>query len=553
MMKRLVSRLARFALLAFSLGLGGCQFFGSSASINYPGSFSYYSVVTFDSENSLCDSFSNSPEYAQCFYGVRNDLGSPLNLTWTLDTGMTDGIINGVQTAAITASQFANDTSNLVYISSHGYVNSGQSYICLRSCTGGADYGGTTAISTADTANIPNAWNGPNWLIVDACAVVDKNQGWESKFGGNLHGVLGFSVAADGTTSGLGTLAKNINSYSMTALQSWAGAIVNSRSNQQIGMVIPNANAGDYIEGSNGPNFGTSGNTFGSYYDYEGIPGGMAVTQPSGMNTASVYSLAPEAVDESQWYSLYGNPAGAKSTPNSNEHDFVSATAIVSHYLASGGVFAEAPASGTAGAISQQAAYQFALSFIANNGGLPADAILSYAGQTTNPNSNVVIQQPTSVTAADFPEFTNVRDWVFIWRHKKSGILLGDKIQVNVDDAGYWTAVPELCAVKGQIVIVNPGQPPAPLGTCHVPPWNSSPQVEFYDRVWRTLGAATASVATSTPNSPTSKAKQSIAGLCASAIDDPVSQARPCQEFLDTPDSVRYYVDLGTGASVGSF
>lgn len=391
--------------LAFPLTLSGCLSVGiGSGGASVPsGTFSYYSEVSFANENAFCLLSSD----LSCIYALKNDFGSPMIKNgWQLHSGLTDGYINGQWTTPTTASQIISDSSNLVYLSSHGNTSNGQTTICLRYCNGNA-YGNSIAINTV---GIPGAWGGPNWLIVDACSAVQQNEGWEAKFGGQLHGILGFYVDGYGLqTSGRNTLASDIHN-GVPAIKAWEDATAANDVTPQLSMLVPDRNASDVIEASGGPNFGYNGDTGPSYY--QGQPdGSVVVTPPQGLTTTNVYDLVPESVNETQWYDKYGSPTGTWVTPSSNEHKFVSSGSIVTHYLASGGIIAEQNASGTAGAIGESAAQTYALNWLSKNGGLPTDAVLSYVGKMTNPYPNAINYQCSycAIPTTSLPAHNNVR------------------------------------------------------------------------------------------------------------------------------------------------
>jgi hypothetical protein len=524
------------ASLAILFGLFGCQGFGTGAS-QAPGSFSFYNEVMFQNAQDLCGSADQT-----CLNQVATYFGSGLTTAgWHANHQVTDTGVSPTQ-----ASTIIGDGSNVVYMSSHGGGQNGTTNLCLYACNGFA-YGGDVAVSTA---GIPDAWGGPNWLILDACQAVNQNMGWESKFGGNLHGILGFNQSVDtigdGTSalgsSGLETLVNDMNAY-QPAIKSWEDAVAAADDTPAIGMLVPQTNAADVMEASSGGNFGRNGDTSPQFY--QGQPdGSISVIQPAGVAVNdTTYSLTPQAVNESQWISAYGSPSGTWTYPNANEHKFTTSTAMVRHYLASGGIVAETPASGTAGGVSQTQALQYAQTWIANNGGLPSDAVLSYAGHVTNPNLSVIVTQRSisAIPTTSYPAYDNTREWVFIWRHASNGILLGDKIEAIVDDAGTWTADQTPC---------HAGAPQI----CLRPPWNPSPRVRFYSRVWRSLAAPSRVTTMSLPRalSSDSSASATMTGYCAPDMASTSTTATPCQQYTSSTNQLRYFFSLVTGVPLGA-
>ncbi len=526
--------------------LSGCLFFGGSIGQS-PGSFSYYNEAGFATQQNFC-----APTDYNCYFQVATYFGSALidNFAWHETNGNTDGAYQGSVTST-QAGTIIGDTSTLMYISTHGnsYLpNNGQSYLCLYACDN-ESYGGNIAITTdvnAGSGVIPNSWNGPNWLIIDSCEVVNQDVGWESKFGGNLHGILGFSSTVDrigdGTSavgqSGLETLVNDIGSY-QPAIKDWEDAVGTAEQTPYIGMLVPQANTGAAIELNGGANFGVNGATNPLFY--QALGGGVGTTQTSGTSVnGTEYTLTPETVNESYWMNLYGNP-GAMSYPSTNEHVYATSTAVVRHYFASGGLVAITPASGTAGAVSESQALQYAETWIGNNGGMPSDAVLSYGGQISNPNPSVITtgySYPVVAPTSSFPAYNNTRAWVFIWRHASS-IINGDKIEVMVDDAGSWT-------------FYNYSS----LGIYYYyTPWVSSPSVRLYSRVWRTLAAPVGTVSMVTPATTLASDRSAPAtttGYCAPDMASTSTTAIPCQQYTSGSGLMWYYVSLVTGEPIGT-
>lgn len=533
--------------------LSGCLQFGvgTGPGSGSPGSFSYYSLSYFDDERSFCGT--NEPS---CFYQIQNSLGEPLSSDgWSLSNGVNDGKINNEwsPTDGTQAGTIIGDRSNLVYFSTHGVPETGQTMLCLRLCDGftiGAD-------SSVDTSAIPNAWFGPNWLILDACDAVQQNVGWEAKFGNDLHGLLGFDATVQGNpnsalgSNGLTVLTSDLNSY-YTAYNAWYAAVGAADDIPYIGMLIPSANVSDVIEARGGENFGNDRDTSPQFFGTSSDSTGVALGTQSGLAVnGDSYNLIAEPVNESAWKQQYGNPSGTEISPNSNLHVFTSKFATVLHFLASGEVVAESPGSGTAGAIGEAQAYQYAVSWIASNGGLPSDAVLTFAGRINNPVPSHILPcssgatPPCNIPAAALPSNSGTLLWEFIWRHRSNGILWGDKIQIDVDDAGMWTVMQQPC--NGRV-----GIPPF----CITPPWIPSAHVAEYVRIWRSLGSVSShhaliALPATMLLSGTSYTK-ALTGLCAPDAGTTDMVAAPCQEYSAPGGKVRVYRSLITGKTLGS-
>jgi hypothetical protein len=552
MTRAIVRIFAAAAAACAPLLLSGCLDFGQGSNPGgSPGTFSYYSMVSFPGQAYFCDTNNSA-----CFYQVQNSFGTPMKSNgWSLKNGVTEGNLNGawLPPTQLQANTVIGDSSNLVYFGSHGSIINGQATLCLESCTG-VGAGGSNSISTSI---IPAAWNGPTWLVLDACDVVVSGAGWEGTFGGNLHGILGFSQSVTvgyGNSSALGasglsTFVNDIKNYT-TAKQAWIDATGTADITPLIGMLIPTENTADVIEARGGPNFGNDGDTDVQFQQNVAYANAVTLVQPKPLKaTGSTYDLTAETVNETAWLNSYGNPSITKTSPSDNEHDFTSNTAIVRHYVASGGVEAESPESGTAGAVNQTDAYNYALTWIGNNGGLPSDAVLSFAGRITNPFTDAIVPPSCGrlcrLSPSDYPANNNTAQWMFIWRHKNNGMLWGDKIQVNVDDAGSWTILPETCGGEG-------GGPQE----CITAPWIPSVHVTLYSRVWRTLAGVHAtpglvavpdSLGTLEPN-----ATQSAQGLCSPDMASKTMVAVPCQQYTSANGKVHYYTDLTTGDAIGT-
>jgi hypothetical protein len=513
--------------------VGGSSGSGSgSGPVDSPGTFSYYDQLSFTSSDLSSFCFNSSD--ASCVDQIPDDFGTPLTTAgWQLDNGIVDGYVNGAWTTQETsASEVTGDTSNIILISSHGSVGNGQSVICLRDCNGAA-YGGTVAISTV---GVPNGWQGPNWFLVNACEVVQANVGWESKFGGSLHGILGFSQDNQGLEDpGLSTLSTLIESHD-NAIDAWEKAVAADQLTQYIGMLVPAKNASDSLEANGGPHFGYNGDTNPIYYYCCNSNNAVTTASPSMVSSAtSAYTLVPESVSESQLLTKYdaSSTTYKMQEPNTNEHVFASQGVIVQHYLASGGIVVSMQSTGNAYGVSPAAALSYAQSWLENTGGgLPSDAVLTFAGIETMSAS------PTTLWGS--VPYPNVKEYVFIWQHGTSGVLSGDKIQVNVDDAGTFTyschvlrGSVESCAYSG--------------------PWVSSPHVAAYVRIWRSLGtpaiAPTPAPGAAIPASYLGLRRVGTA-LCASNMVSTSNVATPCAVYGAT--GTRYFVDASTGQARGS-
>ncbi len=496
---------------------------GAPPPVDSPGTFSYYAQEAFTYQNAFCldshDSF--------CTFAVNADFAQPLGgYGWTLHNGITDGYINGVWTSAeTTANQVIGDTSNLIYMSSHGGVSGSSALICLRNCNGNA-VGGTIAVGTAD---IPNAWRGPAWFVLDACSVVQPNVGWEQIFGGNLHGMLGFNVEFSGLDeSARKTFASLIGTYTR-AIDAWEKTVAVDNDTPFLAMLIPSANTGDVIEARGGPHFGYDGDANPVYYHCCDSQGQITTSSIARITTGSttVYSLTPESMDENYWFNYYGgaNVSYTLQHPSTNENIYRSADIIVDHYLASGGVIIGSASTGTSKGISMQDAYSFATSWLTNNGGLPSDAALTFDGaETLSPYP----------APGQYTPYTNVRQYVFTWRHANSGVSSGDKIQVNVDDDGSFE------------IQCTENDPPAKNHCWHTDVWQPSPHITTYVRVWRSLGQNVGQISRIS-YTPPSGMQASGTNLCASDIMSTTSTATPCDTFTGSTGPANAYVDPTSG------
>lgn len=530
---RFAGPLALLALLA------GCQFTncggtqcGTSTS-DEPGSFSYYAQISFNpngSNNSFC--FNND---SSCTYDVRDNFAAPLQQAgWTLNNGVTSAVLNGAWTGPdVTADDINNEHPSMLYVFSHGGMAGGTDpQICLYNCDGstwGGDY-------SWGSQTLPAQWNGPNWLILDVCDVVQQTTAWDSIFGGSLHGILGWNAnthegLSEPGDAGYQTFDKLIEGYD-TAVDAWEQSARVTDSPSMMAMLIPAQNSGDAIEAAGGPHFGYNGDTNPEYYFIQS-DGTVGVVSPMALSAepSQAYSLIGEQMNESYWYNYYGGGgvSSAITHPSSNEDLYRNPYVTVTHYLASGGIVVNAGRTGTAKGFSAGDALQYALNWIQDNGGLPSDAVLTYAGDE--------VVQPNSVQPTSDQPYPNRTSYVFTWRHANSGILSNDKITVAVDDAGHLTTY------NMRTYNVRCG--------CwyerayQAPPWVPVYHVSTYARVWRTLGAPTQTI------NPTITG--SSYAYCASDMAAPVSEAVPCA--VSGTSSGRTYRSLATGAviSLGSY
>lgn len=509
-----------------------------------PGSFSYYAIMSYTGQDNLCLGNGGhvvtgavNPDDPNCFWSVNNNFAQPLtSKSWAETVGDTDGYISGNWTTATTEAQVLADHSNLVFILSHGYAPYGaaNSMICLRNCDS-VTIGGTSSIVSSDMVR----WNGSNWLIVDGCDAVQPFSGWESTFGGSLHGVLGYrGLTSPMSAAGLTTLANLIAGYD-TAMDAWEQANRASWGQQNLGMYIPNANKPDAIERAGGPHFGPNGSTAPVFYYCCDNLGNATPGSISRLPSASsqVYSLTPETMNETYWYNLYGggNVSSRITYPSNNEHLYRNPYVMVDHFLASGGLIVAAPPTGTGKGFSQDDALSYAQSWVSSNGGWPSDATLSYAGAE--------IISPTQLPVDDGAPYPQVRQYVFKWRHGQSGVILGDKLEVAVDDHGTWTVA---CTR-------NPDPPYNPR--CYLTtPWKPSFHIVGYTRVWRSIASSVRQITrlhTYTVRQPLVPSTPGNA-LCSSDMTDPNSIAKPCDMYLDSTGTVNGYVDPSTAGLLGT-
>lgn len=467
-----------------------------------------------------------------CVYDIKENLASQLQADgWHTNSAVTDGYINDAWTEPdTTASMIAGERPNLLYVNTHGGIVNGQAYICLRNC----DESGFGSDYSFGPPTLPFAWNGPNWLVIDSCSAVLPNIGWENTFGGSLHGILGWNSEVQASEDDAqAEFTKLIAGYD-SAADAWENATALSPDSESMEMLIPATNASDSIEASGGPHFGPNGSTNPQAY-FIGADGQVVVSSVSKLSSApqAIYALVPEQMDEAYWNSYYGGGSVPSTVthPSSNENLYRNQYALVDHYLASGGLFVATAATGTARGFSSADAYQYALNWIQTNGGLPSDAVLTYAGdETVSPTAT----QPTS----DQP-YPGTRQYTFVWRHANSAILDHDKIQINVDDAGKLT----LYSKPGRSIYNAGCQCMIQLQTYYYgSPWVPVYHIHTYVRLWRSLGAPIqAFVATRTAQSY---------GYCSSDMVAVISEAIPCG--ITAGASGVLYQDLKTGASISS-
>ncbi len=292
--------------------------------------------------------------------------------------------------------------------------------------------------------------------------------------------------------------------------------------------LVPSSNANDRIEAPGGPSFGPNNSTNPGYYTI--VNGSWATPVPTQAQSLlavapqSVYALTPEQMDESYWNTYYGGSSvpSVVSHPSSNEDLYRNEQVMVDHYLASGGLIVTSERTGTAQGFSEANAYNYAQTWIASNGGLPSDAVLTFAGA----EKNSLMSQTSNVSGETYP---NITQYVFIWRHGSSAVVGSDKIQINVDDAGALTTKTiKVLNIHGNCYISE---------TVSEPPWIPVFHIHTYVRVWRTLGAATV-----TYRSTESGVNAGAYGYCSSDMTLPTSQAQPCgviptstgHEYTDT-------------------
>lgn len=489
-----------------------------------PGTFSYYSMVDFIGQKTLCPDRTTA-----CAYGVQNDLAAGLtNDGWTQNNGITVTNVSGSWSADPQAFEIAQENANLLYISSHGSAN--PPMVCLRQCDGvqsGADYSITPS-------TLGNAWHGPTWLVIDACDTVQASNGWQNVFGGSLHGILGWSA----DTTGLGgaaqaEFARLIGGFA-TAKNAWEQATGVSQDPAAAAMLIPSANTSDVIEAAGGPHFGYNGDISPQYFSVQSLGWG-SLSRPSTLATApqAVYELVPEQMNENYWYNYYGGSSVPSkiSHPSANEDLYENPYVLVDHYLASGGLVVSTASTGTAKGFSGNAAYEYALSWLQSNGGLPNDANLTYAGaETAEPGSGIA---PTS----DMP-YPNTTRYMFIWRHAYSGVLGNDKILITVDDAGsltettrYMTYIDPHCGCRITKPVIE-----------YAPPWVPAFHINSYVRLWRSVG----SVVAAHPQAVTG----SSYAYCTSDMADIQSTATPC--VVTSGPTGTEYRDTESGVTLGS-
>jgi hypothetical protein len=114
----------------------------------------------------------------------------------------------------------------------------------------------------------------------------------------------------------------------------------------------------------------------------------------------------------------------------------------------------------------------------------------------------------------------------------------------NVDDAGSWYVQDSSCDGTGGEQL------------CFLPPWTPSAHVNFYSRVWRTVGSAAASVTLITapdnlsPDDPQATANKT--GLCAPDMSKTSMVAVPCEQYLSANGDVRSFLSLVNGNPLGT-
>lgn len=298
-------------------------------------------------------------------------------------------------------------------------------------------------------------------------------------------------------------------------------------------MLVPSANSKDSIEASGGPHFGYNGETNPEYY-FILNDGSITVVSPMTLSSApqSTYSLLGEHMDESSWYNYYGGSSVPSTIthPSTNENVYRNQYVTVAHYLASGGLVVTAARTGTAKGFGASDAYQYAVNWIQSNGGMPGDAVLTYAGDET--------MQPVSIQPTNDQPYPNRTSYIFTWRHASSGILSNDKITVAVDDAGHLTKYYDDYYVWNSVCRCEMEK----VRPYYAAPWVPEFHIGTYVRVWRTLGAPTQAMIPQI-------ASPSYA-YCASDMSSPISQAIPCG--VSTTSSGKTFRNLMTGAVISS-
>ncbi len=396
----------------------------------------------------------------------------------------------------------------MVFISSHGSVQNGVAMVCLFNCNA-SQFGNDYSFGPSD---MPQPWNGPTWLILAACEAVQPNAGWESLFGNSLHGILGYNNDVfDFTDSAQKQLTTLMIGYD-GAIDAWGKANLMNSYTQFTTALVPAANKADAIEAPGGPHYGPNGSINPQYYTWN-EDSQMLSVQIATLSSAptSTYNLVPEAMNESYWYNYYGGTSvpSVTSHPSANEDLYRNQYTLVDHFLASGGLLVANPDTGTAKGFSINEAYQYALSWINSNGGLPGDAALTYAGQQT--------VMPTSAQSTSDQPYPNVRQYMFTWRHANSAVL-GDSISILVDDAGSLTQ--ESIQIGTRYAAGCRCLMPV-YKLVYVQPWVPAYHIAGYSRMWRTLGGTVA------PQAGTA-VRASAYAYCGSDMMAAQSVATPC-------------------------
>jgi hypothetical protein len=526
------------ALLLASVASGCLTFNSSTGGGDQPGHFSFYSEMNFRSQD--LSSFCLQTSDTNCQFFVNNHFAQPLITAdnWTINNGLTDGAFGTPPPTWSTPTQagmIIGDTSELIYIGSHGLATNGQSTLCLQYCVpGSTQTGGDVAVGTPD---IPAAWQGPAWLILDACEDVQPNVGWEGVFGGSLHGILGWSSDVQPlTTSGMDAVVSHMGQFD-TAQDTWLAATTASAYASFAAMLIPQLNTSDVIEARGGPHYGLDGDTNPVYYQYvpnQGFQPGPITT----LSTApsSGYLLDNETMNQTDWINQYGGnnvPHTVRTTANADI--WSSAGAIVHNFTGTGGVLVSTPSTGTAQGFSAASALQYAQQWLTSNGGLPSDAVLTYEGIFTEKP-----QLYQSVQGAPYPNNLN---YLFIWRHGSSALLGADKISVTVDDSG------GLTAHQGEIERWDPS-----CGCYHEfpytyygPPWVPQYHTTKFSRLWRAVDLRkplSGMYHRRAVRHHTGHAQTPQYAYCATDMGLLGSSAVPCQ--VSTSQSASTYADLST-------
>jgi len=518
--------------------LSGCWIdWGGSVPVDNPGSITVFNQTDFTDPNLSSFCYTTTCKQVQDTY-----LFSPLSqFGWTGQYDV-DGYINGGWTTyETTSSAFIGNSTNVQYISTHGSVygtSDGFNVATVNFRTGSLQPGWTlsqldsnfTGTNGVTSDNIPLQWNGPNWLLLDACSAVQPNVGWELDFGGSLHGILGFNQAIFGlTTGGFSTLVDKMEHYE-TAWNAWVAA-ANASSIPYYSGLIPPQNISDVMESSSSSHFGHNGDASPTYYSCctstsNTMPLHPNVVAKGSSPINSQVNLIPEQMDETSWYNTYGGNSGNSTItdPSSNEHLLHSGVMTVAHFLASGGLFYSSSLTMNNAGFTQDQALSYALSWIQNNGGLPSDAVLTLAGTAT-----AVPYKSNSGDAIDYE---------FMWQHGSSFVLSDDNILISIDDNGHLTRTCHYDKEQHRDICVWQA------------PWIPVYNVNAYRRLWRGVGTTAGSISRISYTAPANTTFDGYA-YCAPPIDNAATVAIPCDVWANSQGNFTY-VDPTSGAVITS-